>query len=65
MCRNCLLTHFIEERYRKVNIVTRRRGRRSKQLLDDFKKKKGYWNPAETKLLKHSKTYRPNTDLIL
>jgi len=35
--RNCLLIHFIEGKIE----VTRRLGRRSKQLLDDFKKKRG------------------------
>jgi hypothetical protein len=30
--------------------ATGRRGRRSKQLLDDLKEKKGYWKSKETAL---------------
>ena len=37
--RNCLLNHVIEEKIR-----TRRRSRRRKQLLDDFKGNRRYWN---------------------
>jgi hypothetical protein len=38
--RNCLLKHVIEE---KVE-ATRTRGRRRKQLLDDLKENRRYWN---------------------
>jgi hypothetical protein len=38
--RNCLLNHVIEGKIRGM----RRRSRRSKQLLDDFKGKRRYWN---------------------
>ena len=41
--RRCLLKHIIEvKKEGRVN-VTRRRGRRCKKLLDDFKEKKGHW----------------------
>jgi hypothetical protein len=38
--RNCLLKEVIEGKIKGRIEVTRRRGRRRKQLLDDFKKKK-------------------------
>jgi hypothetical protein len=41
--RNCLLKHIIEGKIEKRQEVTRRRGRRSKQLLDDPKEKRRYW----------------------
>jgi hypothetical protein len=41
--RNCLLKHIIEGRISG----TRKRGRRRKQLLDDFKKAKRYWKLKE------------------
>jgi len=43
-CRNCLLNHVIEGKIDVRIDVTGRRGRRSKQLLDDLKEKRGYWN---------------------
>ena len=39
--RNCLLKHVIEEIME--GIMTGRRGRRRKQLLNDLKEKTGYW----------------------
>jgi hypothetical protein len=39
LCRNCHLSHIIEEKI----IGTRRRGRRRKQLLDDLKEARRYW----------------------
>ena len=49
-CRNCLLKCVIEGN-KEVNIeVTRRRGRRCKQLLDDLKEKTGYWTMKEATL---------------
>jgi hypothetical protein len=36
--RNCLLKHVVEEKIEGKE----RRGKRSKQLLNDFKEKKGY-----------------------
>jgi hypothetical protein len=41
--RNCLLSHIIEVKIRG----TRRRGRRRKQLLDDLKEARRYWNLKE------------------
>jgi hypothetical protein len=40
--RNCLLKHVIEGKIGGSIIVTRRRGRRSKQLLHDVKEIRGY-----------------------
>ena len=37
LCRNCLLEHVIEGKVEERMEVTGRRGRRCKQLLDDFK----------------------------
>ena len=45
--RNCLLKHFIEEMTKKRKGVTRRRGKRSKQLLDYLKQTRGYWKLKE------------------
>jgi hypothetical protein len=39
---NCLLIKFIEGKVEGRMDVTRRRGKRRKQLLDDLKKKTGY-----------------------
>jgi hypothetical protein len=41
--RNCLLKHIIEGKIRGK----RRRGRRRKQLLDDLKEARRYWNSKE------------------
>jgi hypothetical protein len=43
LCRNCFLTHIIEGRIEGRIDVTRRRGKGSKQILDDLKKTRGYW----------------------
>ena len=40
--RNCLLKEVIEEKIKGQIEVTRRRGRRRKKLLDDFKDRRGY-----------------------
>ena len=40
--RNCLLKHVIEGKIEGRMEVTGRRGRRSKQLLDDLKENRGY-----------------------
>ena len=37
LCRNCLLEHVMEGKVEERMEVTGRRGRRCKQLLDDFK----------------------------
>jgi hypothetical protein len=44
--RNCLLKHVSEGRIR----MTRRRGRRGKQLLSSFKDTRGYWKLKEETL---------------
>jgi hypothetical protein len=44
--RNCLLKHVIEE---KIQGITKR-GRKRKQLLDDLKEKRIYWNLKEKAL---------------
>jgi hypothetical protein len=41
--RNCLLKHVIEGKLDGRIEMTRRRGRRRKQLLDDLKEKRRYW----------------------
>jgi hypothetical protein len=41
--RNCLLKHVTEGKMEWSIEVTGRRGRRSRQLLDDLKEKRGYW----------------------
>jgi len=40
--RNCLLEHDIEGKIEVRMEVTGKRGRRGKQLLNDFKEKRGY-----------------------
>jgi hypothetical protein len=41
--RNCLLKHVIEGKLEGRIVMTGRRGRRRKQLLDYLKEKRGYW----------------------
>ena len=41
--RNCFLTHVIEGRIEGRIDVTRKRGKRCKQILNDLKKTRGYW----------------------
>jgi hypothetical protein len=48
--RNCLLKHVIEGKIEGRIEVTGRRGRRRKQLLDDLKEKKKYWDLKEKAL---------------
>jgi hypothetical protein len=43
MGRNCLTKHVIEGNIEGRIEVMGRRGRRSNQLLDHLKKKRGYW----------------------
>jgi hypothetical protein len=50
MCRNCLLKQVIEEKIKGEMEVTRRRGRRRKKLLDDFKERRGYSHLKEEAL---------------
>jgi hypothetical protein len=40
--RSCLIKHAIEGKIRRI-VVTGRRGRRRKELLDDLKETRGYW----------------------
>ena len=48
--RNCLLKHVIERKIQGRIEVTRRRGRRCKQLLDGLKEKRGYCKLEEEAL---------------
>jgi hypothetical protein len=48
--RNCLLKHVIEGKLVGRREVTGRRGRRGKQLVDDLKEKRRYWNLKEEAL---------------
>ena len=43
LCSNCLLIHATEGKMEGRIEVTGRRGRRSKQLLDEFQENRGYW----------------------
>jgi hypothetical protein len=48
--KNCLLKQVIEGKIKGEMEVTRRRGRRHKKLLDDFKDKRGYSHLKEEAL---------------
>jgi hypothetical protein len=48
--RNCLLKQVIEGKIKGEMEVTRRRGRRRKKLLDDFKDRRGYCHLNEEDL---------------
>jgi hypothetical protein len=48
--RNCLLKHVTEGKMEGRLVVTGRRGRRSKQLLDELQEKRGYWKLKEEAL---------------
>ena len=48
--RNCLLQQVIEGKIKGQIEVTRRRGRRSKKLLDDLKDRRGYCQLKEEAL---------------
>ena len=50
LCRNCLLKRVIERKIEGRIEMTGRRGRRSKQLLDDLKEKRGKWKLKEEAL---------------
>jgi hypothetical protein len=50
LCRNCLLEHVIEWKTERGKEVMGRRGRRSKQLLHDFRVTQGYWKLKEEAL---------------
>jgi hypothetical protein len=44
LLRNCLIRDVTEEKEKGKLEVTGRRRRKHKQLLDDLKKKRRYWN---------------------
>jgi len=48
--RNSLLKYVIEEKIEGRIVVTGRRGRRRKKILDDLKETKGYWKLKEEAL---------------
>jgi hypothetical protein len=50
LCRNRLLKHVIEGKIGGRIEVTRRRGRRLKELLDDLNQKREYWKLKEEAL---------------
>jgi hypothetical protein len=54
--RNCLLKHVTEEKIKGRKEVTGRRGRRSKQLLDDCKEKTGQCKLKEEALDRTGRT---------
>ena len=45
--RNCLLNHVIEGKIQERKVIVERRGRRSKQLLEDLKEREGPWKLKE------------------
>ena len=45
--RNCLLNHVIEGKIQERKVIIERRGRRSKQLLEDLKEREGPWKLKE------------------
>jgi hypothetical protein len=47
---NCLLKHVIEGKVEGKIKLTGKGGRRRKYLLDDLKKKRGYWKLKEEAL---------------
>jgi hypothetical protein len=48
--RNCLLKHVIEGKIEGRIEVMGRLGRRRKELLDDLRKNRGFWNLEEDTL---------------
>jgi len=48
--KNCLLKHVSKGKIEGKIEATERRGKRSKQLLDDLKKNTGYWELKEESL---------------
>jgi len=50
LCRNCLLKLVVEGKIEGRIEVTGQRGRRFKQLLDDVKKKRGFFDLKEEAL---------------
>jgi hypothetical protein len=56
--RNCLLKQVIERKIKGEMEVTRRRGRRRKTLLEDFKDRRGYSHLKEEALDRTMWRYR-------
>jgi hypothetical protein len=50
LCMNCLLKHIIEGKIEGGIEVAERQGRRRKQVLDDLKETRGYWELKEEAL---------------
>jgi hypothetical protein len=50
LCRNCLLKQVIEGKIQEQIEVTRKRGRRRKELLDDLGDRRGYSHLKEVAL---------------
>jgi len=48
--RNCVLKHAVEGKVEGRIEMVGRQGRRSKQLLEDLKVKRGYWKLKEESL---------------
>jgi len=48
--KNCLMKHVSKGKIEERTEVTERRGKRSKQLLDDLKKNRGHWKLKEESL---------------
>jgi hypothetical protein len=56
--RNCLLKHVVEEKIYGRAVVTGRRGRRCKKLLDDRTEMIGYWKLKQEALDRNLLTTR-------
>jgi len=61
--RNCLLKQIIEGNIEGRIEVTRRKGRRPKQLLDDLKRRIGYWKFKDGSLDRTTLDLEEATDL--
>jgi hypothetical protein len=65
LLRNCLLKHIIDWKEKGRMDVTGRRGRRRKQLPDNLKEVRGYWNFKKEALdralwrTRFGRSYRP------
>jgi len=56
--RNCLLKHVIDGKIEGRREVKVRRGRRRKQLLDDFQERRVYWQLKEDALYVHNSLWK-------
>jgi len=50
LSRNCIIKHIIEGKIEGRTLVTGRRVRRRKQIVDDLKEKRGYGKSKEEAL---------------